>query len=157
VQSHAVKHLEEVFPSRTSPTRVGKMGTPSSSSRDGRPTTADYDHRGGGSGGAPSGAVSHYAAQLKSCEMRYTILRNELDDVAAEERQLNVKKTKINKGTEQISQHRCCCQGRLCAEGMRSQRSGLHTRFPYQAMSLTFSALFPLPQLPNTCRTNATS
>jgi hypothetical protein len=46
--------------------------------------------------------VSHYAAQLKSCEMRYTILRNELDDVAAEERQLNVKKTKINKGTERV-------------------------------------------------------
>jgi hypothetical protein len=39
---------------------------------------------------------------LKSCEMRYTILRNELDDVAAEERQLNVKKTKINKGTERV-------------------------------------------------------
>jgi hypothetical protein len=101
VQSHAVKHLEEVFPTRTSPTRVGKVGTPSSGSRGGRPSTADYDHRVGGSG-APSGAVSHYAAQLKSCEMRYTILRNELDDVAAEERQLNVKKTKINKGIQVV-------------------------------------------------------
>jgi hypothetical protein len=127
------------------------MGTPSSGSRGGRPTTADYDHRGGGSS-VVSGAVSHYAAQLKSCEMRYTILRNELDDVAAEERQLNVKKTKINKGTELIaflSPH-LLVLGSVASIVIITPRSlSVHVS--------QLIALFPHPQLPNTCRTNATS
>jgi hypothetical protein len=134
------------------------MGTLSSGSRGGRPFTADYDHRGGGSSGANSSAVSHYAAQLKSCEMRYTILRNELDNVAAEERQLNVKKTKINKGIQVVVNSVIIGVFSMSYWWWTVCTVVLQTAFLYQSMSLTpRSVFFPLAQLPSTCRTNATS
>lgn len=39
-----------------------------------------------------------YIAQLKSCEMRYTILKNEMEEISLEEELMNKKIKKIREG-----------------------------------------------------------
>lgn len=50
--------------------------------------------------------ASRYAAQLKSCEMRYVILSNELEETTAEETILSKKRHKIKSGKQL---HTCVC------------------------------------------------
>ena len=72
---------------------------------------------GGGGGGvssnnasysasAAASASSRYTAQLKSCEMRYVILKNELDETTAEEALVAKKRSKIKTGEQEKA---CFC------------------------------------------------
>lgn len=49
-------------------------------------------------GSSMTANASRYLAQLKSCEMRYVILKNELDETLAEEALLAKRKSKIKSG-----------------------------------------------------------
>jgi len=55
-----------------------------------------------------SSSSTHYAAQLRSCEMRHVILRNEMDEVVLEEELVAKRKTKIKNGEY------CCCVVLCC-------------------------------------------
>lgn len=111
--SQAARDLDQVFPTRSSPSHA-KRGSPSSkgySDSYGTGVSMGGDHHGGsngsgrggsagadGSAGGSGATSSRFAAQLKSCEMRHAILSNEMDDVRAEEDALLRRRTKVVKG-----------------------------------------------------------
>lgn len=128
-----MQHLDQVFPTRNS-AQKDRNSRPSSSNgyshNPDTPPRGDYNNHNSHSGHSSSGGrgqgnhstdsvssssashsantaatASRYLAQLKSCEMRYVILKNELDETAAEEALLAKKRSKIKSG-ECIA---CCC------------------------------------------------
>lgn len=97
MENRSVKGLDEIFPIRGSPSQ-GYKSSPSKRSDDARMVGARVDSSGGSGSGGSANNAARYAAQLKSCQVRYTILQNEHDEVAAEEEQLLRRKAKIQKG-----------------------------------------------------------
>lgn len=115
VNDHSVQHLDQVFPARGSAQKSSIR--PQSASKDSfSHYTAHSMHNpphnthNSGSNGVPhlspsssanmAATASRYAAQLKSCEMRYVILKNELEESTAEEAVLAKKKHKIKSGKQ---------------------------------------------------------
>lgn len=98
--------LDEAFPAadddkRTQGYRDGYHGSSSCGGNGGR-----RGENSNSSSSSSSRGCSQYKAQLKSCEMRRTIIKNELDDGEIEVHQLRNKKDKILSAKELITEEK---------------------------------------------------
>eukprot|EP01032_Pedospumella_encystans_P010062 gene10062-11792_t len=97
VKNQTVQYLDQVFPVRTtSPKSSSSRPLTHSSHRQSEAVSAEENRY--------ETSASKYTAQLKSCEVRYVILKKELEEVALDQQQTMKRKSKIIAASDHLTQ-----------------------------------------------------